>query len=228
MVISRRARRRPDRFRSSGAAAFSEASRGLVRSYSLHVRCIVHGGGFPDRCFQRSTTPTSGSSRAGALCDYLRTDSRYPSHPDRRIRPQDPLSEISDVYRRARGRWEGSPLVVETTNLKANSAALTRAQAHRAVYESRPGLDQYEVTFNDPETWTETWTAALDLRARPDGAGVYDSRVTRGTTAWAICYPFRAISSERPARANRAGRQRARSRPRDHVTPVKLRSQSER
>ena len=30
------------------------------------------------------------------------------------------------------------------------------------------------MTFDDPATWTAPWTAALDLKARPDNAGVYE------------------------------------------------------
>jgi hypothetical protein len=33
---------------------------------------------------------------------------------------------------------------------------------------------QYQVTFHDSATWTAPWTAALDLTARPDDAGVYE------------------------------------------------------
>ena len=32
----------------------------------------------------------------------------------------------------------------------------------------------YQATFTDPATWTAPWTVALDLRARPDHAGVFE------------------------------------------------------
>ena len=32
----------------------------------------------------------------------------------------------------------------------------------------------YQVTFVDPATWTAPWTAALDLKKRPDAAGVFE------------------------------------------------------
>jgi hypothetical protein len=35
-------------------------------------------------------------------------------------------------------------------------------------------LIEYRVTFVDPRTWTTSWTAALDLKARPDDAGVFE------------------------------------------------------
>ena len=32
----------------------------------------------------------------------------------------------------------------------------------------------YQVTFIDPATWTAPWTAALDMKARRDDAGVFE------------------------------------------------------
>jgi hypothetical protein len=41
---------------------------------------------------------------------------------------------------------------------------------------ARTGADaiQYQVTFTDPATWTAPWTAALDMKKRPDNAGVFE------------------------------------------------------
>jgi hypothetical protein len=36
------------------------------------------------------------------------------------------------------------------------------------------GHMQYQVTFADPATWTAPWTAAVDLKKRPDNAGVFE------------------------------------------------------
>jgi hypothetical protein len=32
----------------------------------------------------------------------------------------------------------------------------------------------YQVTFTDPATWTAPWTAAIDMKSRPDNAGVFE------------------------------------------------------
>jgi hypothetical protein len=75
----------------------------------------------------------------------------------------------------ARGHWEGETLVVETTNLKAGtrgaSADLRLVERFRRVSKD---LIEYQVTFVDPRTWTAPWTAAVDLKARPDDAGVFE------------------------------------------------------
>ena len=41
---------------------------------------------------------------------------------------------------------------------------------------SRTGHDaiQYQVTFNDPATWSRPWTAAVDLKSRPTDSGVFE------------------------------------------------------
>jgi hypothetical protein len=74
-----------------------------------------------------------------------------------------------------RGRWDGTTLVVETTNLKA--ATRGASPGLRLIERfTRTGRDaiEYRVTFDDPATWTAPWTAALDLKSRPANAGVFE------------------------------------------------------
>ena len=74
----------------------------------------------------------------------------------------------------ARGHWEGSALVVETTNLKANTRGSSPALrlVERFARTDRETIE-YQVTFIDPATWTTPWTA-LTLKARPDERGVFE------------------------------------------------------
>ena len=75
----------------------------------------------------------------------------------------------------ARGRWDGTTLVVETTNLKAANRGSSPGLrlTERFTRTSRDAM-QYQVTFTDPATWTAPWTAALDMKSRPDNAGVFE------------------------------------------------------
>jgi hypothetical protein len=93
----------------------------------------------------------------------------------------------------ARGRWEGSTLVVETTNLKANTRGSTPALRLIERF-TRTGRDaiEYRVTFVDPATWTAPWTAALDLKARPADAGVFEYACHEGNYGM-----FNMLSSSR-------------------------------
>ena len=143
--------------------------------YGLGVRCIVHGGGFPDAMFP---AVYNANFRITQTQDYVVIT--YELIHDTRIIPlrndRPPLSPAIRMYMGdARGRWEGRTLVVETTNLKANTRG--SSPGLRLIERfTRTGRDAiaYQVTFVDPATWTAPWTAALELRARPDDAGVFE------------------------------------------------------
>jgi hypothetical protein len=65
----------------------------------------------------------------------------------------------------ARGRWDGDTLVVETSNFtngfRNASEKLVITERYRRV--SANTLN-YEVTINDPKTWTRPWTFMIPLR----------------------------------------------------------------
>jgi hypothetical protein len=64
------------------------------------------------------------------------------------------------------GHWEGDTLVVETTDFSGQSPWRGSGDnLHLIERFSRPDADtlRYEVTFEDPTTWTGDWTAALDM-----------------------------------------------------------------
>jgi hypothetical protein len=75
-----------------------------------------------------------------------------------------------------RGHWEGNTLVVQTTNFngrtgaQANGNLLMTSDALELVERfTRTGPDtiQYQVTVNDPKTWTRPWAVAFPLRRDP-------------------------------------------------------------
>ena len=143
--------------------------------YGLGVRCIVHGGGFPDAMFPAvynanfRIVQTPGFV---AITYELIHDTRVIPLSD----PRPALSPAIQMYMGdARGRWEGDTLVVETTNLKANTRGSSPGlRLIERFTRTGPGTIQYQVTFVDPATWTAPWTAALDLQGRPDDAGVFE------------------------------------------------------
>ena len=65
----------------------------------------------------------------------------------------------------ARGRWEGETLVVETTNIRDDQRFRGLSQGSMRLVERFTRIDddtlRYEVTFEDPNLWTQPWTAAL-------------------------------------------------------------------
>jgi hypothetical protein len=71
----------------------------------------------------------------------------------------------------SRGRWEGHTLVVETTNFSPKSYFMGSAdRLHLTERFTRVGPDRidYEITVDDPTTWTTPWTALIRLKRDDD------------------------------------------------------------
>ena len=145
--------------------------------YGLGVRCIVHGGGLPDAMFPAVYNANMRIVQAPgvvAISYELIHDTRI--IPLEGATPREPVSPAIRMYMgAARGRWEGSTLVVETTNLKVGTRGASSGLRliERFTRTAQNHVD-YRVTFVDPSTWTAPWTAALDLASRPDDAGVFE------------------------------------------------------
>jgi hypothetical protein len=71
----------------------------------------------------------------------------------------------------SRGHWEGNTLVVETTNFSPKSFFMGSADGLRLTERftrTGPSTMDYELTVNDPTTWTRPWTALIRLKAASD------------------------------------------------------------
>jgi hypothetical protein len=69
----------------------------------------------------------------------------------------------------SRGHWEGSTLVVETTNFRDKTVVgnTPASESLRLVERfTRTAADtlQYSVTVEDPKTWTRPWTISFPLK----------------------------------------------------------------
>jgi hypothetical protein len=177
--------------------------------YGLGVRCIVHGGGFPDAMFPAVYNANMRIVQSPGFVAIT-----YELIHDTRVIPLDPLlrqdARLSEAIRMymgdARGRWDGSTLVVESSRFKANTRG--SSPGLRLIERfTRTGRDdiQYEVTVVDPGTWTTPWTAALDLKARPAGSGVFEYACHEGN--YGMPYMLSASRSlERTAGEERSSR----------------------
>jgi hypothetical protein len=70
-----------------------------------------------------------------------------------------------------RGHWEGDTLVVDTTNYKPRSfMSISSEQLHVIERFTRTGPEilRYEITINDPGTWTKPWSLMIPLRRSSD------------------------------------------------------------
>ena len=86
-------------------------------------------------------------------------------------------SEMRTYMGDPRGHWEGNTLVVETTNLigghngfVGNGGGLPYSEDTRLVERFTRLNDRtihYEVTINDPKTYTKPWTVAFEITHEP-------------------------------------------------------------
>jgi hypothetical protein len=90
---------------------------------------------------------------------------------DARVIPVDGRPHLPAAIRQwngdSRGRWEGDTLVVDTTNFSPKSNFMGSAEHLRLVERFTrvaPDTIDYEITINDPTTWTRSWTAMMPLR----------------------------------------------------------------
>ena len=92
---------------------------------------------------------------------------------DVRIIPLDGRPHLPEDLRQwlgsSRARWEGDTLVVETVNVREGSRGASRdvKLVERFTRAAADRVD-YEVTVDDPATWTGSWTAAFPLTQSQD------------------------------------------------------------
>jgi hypothetical protein len=94
---------------------------------------------------------------------------------DARIIPLDGRPHLPPSVRQwngdSRGRWEGNTLIVETTNFSPKSNFMGSADNLRLIERFTrvaPDRIDYEITLDDPTTWTRRWTAMLPLKRKQE------------------------------------------------------------
>ena len=140
---------------------------------SMWVRCV--GRGVPSAMF-----PTVYNANTRIMQGPGYVGISYEMIHDTRMIPTDGRSHVRTAIRLLNGdstaRWDGDTLVVDATNFTArmnyrgSSEALHLMERFRRIDKD---LVRYEVTVDDPHTWTRPWTAALDLRRQPAGMFEY-------------------------------------------------------
>lgn len=153
------------RHRPLRATGGFEAGRGADSwtDRSLWERCITQG------------LPRISSAAYNSNIQIVQSPDRvvilYEMIHEARIIPLDGSPHLDQRIRQylgdSRGHWEGNTLVVDTTNFsdKTNFRGSTSG-LHMIERFTRldAGTLNYEVTFDDPATWTTPWTAAIPWR----------------------------------------------------------------
>ena len=94
---------------------------------------------------------------------------------DARVIPLTGRPHIDDDVRQfhgdSRGHWDGDTLVIETTNYSRKSdfkGARENLHVVERLTRVGPRAMNYEVTLNDPTTWTKPWTVEIPLKGTED------------------------------------------------------------
>jgi hypothetical protein len=150
--------------------AFSNATFNGPRDLSLWERCITRG--LPGAIF-----PTVYNANVRIVQGPGIVAVTYEMIHDTRVIATDgrPAAAIPGYFGGSQGRWEGDTLVVDVGHFSAEALYRgSRDNLHLVERFTRIGDTlRYEVTVDDPETWTRPWTAALDLRPQPQGVFEY-------------------------------------------------------
>jgi hypothetical protein len=141
------------------------------------IRCLTYG------------VPRLGvnnSTGAGSLGYYQIVQApgyvviHYEAIHEARIIPLDGRAHLPENIRQwvgdSRGRWEGSTLVVDTTNFSAKGNVMGSGEhLHTVERFTRVAADtiNYQMTLADPATWTTPWTVVIYLKRRQESLYEY-------------------------------------------------------
>jgi hypothetical protein len=163
-----------DEARRRGAAAAMRTPEGInfagPEDLDKYDRCITRG--FPHVIFPTIYDNTSQIVQGPGYVSI-----RYEMIHDVRVIPLDDVSrrphlspKIRSYFGDSRGRWDGDTLVVDVTNFSRNAGyrgATTNLHVIERFRRTDAHTVHYELTVEDPTTFTRPWTAALDLKTDP-------------------------------------------------------------
>jgi hypothetical protein len=155
--------------RTAAARAVRGGGADSYTSRSLYDRCITRGlpGSMMPVIYGNSYQVVQGPGYVAI---------RYEMVNETRVIPLDGRAHVGSTIRShmgdARGRWEGNTLVVETTNFRDESVYRNGNPATLKLIErftrTAPNRIEWNVTVEDPSTWTRPWTFAMPLTMNDD------------------------------------------------------------
>ena len=150
--------------RPRARSSFSDGPFDGPQDFSLFDRCITRG-------LPGSMLPFihGNSYQIVQAPGYVAI--RYEMIHETRVIPLDGRPHVGQAVRMdmgdARGHWQDSTLVVETTNFGDRSSYRSANAATLRLIErftpTAPGRIEWAVTVDDPMTWTRPWTFAMPL-----------------------------------------------------------------
>ena len=157
----------PDAQKRRAAVAAARALRPAgPEDRSLSERCITYGSPQLTAGYQSYSQIFQAPNAVAIETEMIH---------DVRIIPLDGRPHLPSTVRLwqgdSRGHWEGDTLVVDTTNYKPESFLSSSSEKlHVTERFTRTGPEslKYEITIDDPGTWTKPWSLMIPLRHTPD------------------------------------------------------------
>jgi len=148
-----------------GRSSFGNGPFDTMTDFSLYDRCITRGvpGSMMPGIYGNAYAIVQAPGTVSILYEMIH---------EARVIPLDgrpvPATAVRGYTGIARGRWEGTSLVIETTNFREGATYQgASAEALRLVERFTPVADdtlEWAVTIDDPSTWTAPWTFAMLLK----------------------------------------------------------------
>jgi hypothetical protein len=132
----------------------------------LQERCITYGSPSLVEGYQSGYQIVQSSNMLAVTTEMIHDTRLIPIELSGASRPRIP-SNIQEWLGDSRAHWEGDTLVVETTNYKPRAfRTISSDQLHVTERWTRTGPDvlKYEITINDPGTWTKPWSLMIPLK----------------------------------------------------------------
>jgi hypothetical protein len=129
---------------------------------SLSERCISRGSP-PVQAGYQSYYQVVQTPAAVMIMTEMFHDARVINLDDR----PHVLASAHEWLGDSRGRWEGNTLTVDTTNYKAAAfQGISSEKLHVTERYTRQDAEtiRYEITVNDPDTWTKPWSLMIPLQ----------------------------------------------------------------
>jgi len=128
----------------------------------LQERCITYGSPQLVAGYQSYYQIMQSAKSAIVMTEMIHDARLIPLE----ARPHIP-SEIHQWLGDSRGHWEGDTLVIDSTNYKPRAfMSITSEKLHVTERFTRTGPDslKYEITIDDPATWTRPWSLMIPLQ----------------------------------------------------------------
>jgi hypothetical protein len=151
--------------REAARAAMTRPANG-PKDRSLSERCITYGSPQLTAGYQSYYQIVQTPKSVMIMTEMIHDARKIPLDGGPHL-----SSTVQQWFGDSRGHWEGDKLVVDTTNYKPRAfMSVSSEKLHVIERFSRSGPEtlKYEITIDDPGTWTKPWSLMIPLRHSPE------------------------------------------------------------